>query len=197
MTTEVTVNTNSPEPTSSAPTTVDSREPRRFGVLAVLIPWILVAMLLATTVVVGLQWRDLRSQESARAEAATTAIEVVRLLTEWDASDGLDDTRADLKALAAGEFATQIDELFGSEAAQALEDAKVSSSGEIGDVFVQSIEGDTAEVFAVVTQTKTTEALPTPEAVVQRAAITLEHQDGKWVAVKVELTSDDILTSQQ
>lgn len=171
------------------------RQPRRFGLVAVLVPWVLVVVLGAITAVALLQWQGSRADDAARDQARLAAVEVARLLTEWDASDGLEDTRTDLQAVAGGEFAEQIDELFGAEEVRQLVDAKVTSTGEIGDVFVQSLEGDVAEVFVVVTQTTSTETVDVPTSVVQRAAMTLERQDGRWIAVNVELTSDETLTT--
>lgn len=193
MTTEVDV-TTSPSP-SEEQRDVPVRPRRRFGLVAVLVPWVLVAVLAGVTAVALLQWQTLRSADADTAQARAAAIEVVRLLTEWDASDGLEDTRQELQALAADDFAGQIDELFGAEEVQQLVEAGVRSEGEIGDVFVQSLEGDNAEVFAVVTQTTTTARVDFPTSVIQRAAITLERQDGRWLAVSVELTSDEPLTS--
>jgi type II secretory pathway pseudopilin PulG len=192
MNTEVDV-TSDPSPIDAP--TAPQRQPRRFGLVAVLVPWVLVVVLGAVAAVALLQWQSARAEDIARSQARLAAIEVARLLTEWDASDGLEDTRADLQAIASGDFADQIDELFGADAVRQLVDAKVTSEGEIGDVFVQSLEGDVAEVFVVVTQTTSTQAVDMPTAVVQRAAITLEREDGQWIAVSVELTSDETLTT--
>jgi type II secretory pathway pseudopilin PulG len=192
MNTEVDV-TSDPSPIDAP--TAPQRQPRRFGLVAVLVPWVLVVVLGAVAAVALLQWQSGRAEDIARSQARLAAIEVARLLTEWDASDGLEDTRADLQAIASGDFADQIDELFGADAVRQLVDAKVTSEGEIGDVFVQSLEGDVAEVFVVVTQTTSTQAVDMPTAVVQRAAITLEREDGQWIAVSVELTSDETLTT--
>lgn len=192
MNTEVDV-TPDPSPVDAPP--AQPRQPRRFGLVAVLVPWVLVVVLAAVSAVSLLQWQNARTEEAARDQARTAAIEVARLLTEWDASDGLEDTRNDLHAVAGGDFEEQIDELFGADAVQQLVDAKVVSEGEIGDVFVQSIEGDVAEVFLVVTQTTSTQTIDMPTTVIQRAAITLERQDGTWVVVGVELTSDETLTT--
>jgi hypothetical protein len=185
---------------TSEPSPVDEpaapqRQPRRFGLTAVLVPWVLVVVLGAVTAVALLQWQQTRARDTARDQARFAAIEVARLLTEWDASDGLEDTRTALQAVAGDDFAEQIDELFGADEVQQLVEAKVTSDGEIGDVFVQSLEGDLAEVFVVVTQTTTTQTVDVPTTVVQRAAITLERQDGQWIAVSVELTSDETLTT--
>lgn len=191
MNTEVDV-TPDPSPVDAPPA---PRQPRRFGLVAVLVPWVLVVVLGAVTAVALLQWQSTRAAEAARDQARLAAIEVARLLTEWDASDGLEDTRGDLQAVAGGDFADQIDELFGADEVRQLVDAKVVSEGEIGDVFVQSLDGDLAEVFVVVTQTTSTQTVDVPTSVVQRAAITLERQNGTWVAVSVELTSDETLTT--
>lgn len=192
MNTEVDV-TPDPSPVDTPPAQPPQR--RRYGLVAVLVPWVLVVVLVAVSAVSLLQWQSARADAAARDQARTAAIEVARLLTEWDASDGLEDTRNDLQAIAGGDFEEQIDELFGADAVQQLVDAKVVSEGEIGDVFVQSIEGDVAEVFVVVTQTTSTQTVDMPTTVIQRAAITLERQDGTWVAVSVELTSDETLTT--
>jgi len=191
MKTEVDV-TSEPSPVEAP--AAPQRQPRRFGLTAVLVPWVLVVVLGVVATVALLQWQQTRAMDAARDQARLAAIEVARLLTEWDASDGLEDTRTDLQAVAGGDFAEQIDDLFGADEVQQLVDAKVTSEGEIGDVFVQSLEGDLAEVFVVVTQTTSTQTVDLPTTVVQRAAITLERQDGQWIAVSVELTSDETLT---
>ena len=191
MKTEVDV-TSEPSPVEAP--AAPQRQPRRFGLTAVLVPWVLVVVLGVVATVALLQWQQTRAMDAARDQARLAAIEVARLLTEWDASDGLEDTRTDLQAVAGGDFAEQIDDLFGADEVQQLVDAKVTSEGELGDVFVQSLEGDLAEVFVVVTQTTSTQTVDLPTTVVQRAAITLERQDGQWIAVSVELTSDETLT---
>lgn len=164
------------------------RSGKRFGLVAVLTPWILVVALAA---VIGvwllpsyLEYRDVQQREAA-VEQAT--IELMRQLTNWDATDGLEDTRDALAEIATGDFRDQIDELFAGPVAADLEASGATSSGEIEQVYVQDITDARAETFAVVTQTISTSDPESTTEIDRRASIALRYEDGQWKASVVEI----------
>lgn len=115
----------------------------------------------------------------------------VRALMTWDARDGLADTRAELAALGTGEFLTEIDELFGGDLGQELTDVDAYSTGDIQDLFVQRIDGDTALLLAVAKQTVWTNLSDEPDVTVRSARIQMARAGDSWKVENVQLLADE------
>lgn len=159
------------------------------------LPWAIAAMAVITAIVTTVQWRSLAGDAEAREAVASTAAEFMATLTNWDASDGLEDTRESLREAGTGRFLDEVDELFGGPLGADLEAAQAVSTGEVQDVFTQSIEGDTAIVFAVALQTLESELSDQPDVTVRSAKLTLERTEEGWLVENVQLLVDGDPTS--
>jgi multidrug efflux pump subunit AcrB len=145
-----------------------------------------VAVALAAWLAIELRWAraeltDLRAAAQAETDVQAATVELMRVLTNWDAQDpGLQQTRDQLAAMATGDFRDQIDEIFGGGVAADLEATRARSIGELRDVYVQQIEGDRAEAFVVADQTVTSDDAAQPLEVTRRAEVVLRQVDGAW-----------------
>ncbi|HEX9767304.1 MAG TPA: hypothetical protein VGA36_11125, partial [Nitriliruptorales bacterium] len=104
-----------------------------------------------------------------------------------DASDGLDDTVAALRARGTGRFLAQAEDLLGGPVGDELEIAAAASAGQVEDLFVQSIDGERAEVFAVVTQAVNSTLTDGTQRSVRQVVMVLERVEGAWLIENLEL----------
>lgn len=170
---------------SAAP---DRRRPARWWVL----PWLLAAVAVLVAVATTSQWLDLRAQEQTRQEVQRAAEEFVVALTTWDASDGLEDTREELREAGTGAFLAEVDDLFGGSLGQELEQVEAVSTGDVQDVFVQRIQEDEAIALGVVVQQVSTNLSDTPDTTVRSARMTLTREGDRWLVSSVQLLADDV-----
>jgi hypothetical protein len=155
---------------------------------------IAVVLTLVAIVIAGYstwQWQNVAAVERAREDVEVTTLQFVTTLTTWDAAEGMTATRDALREAGTERFARDVDELFGTtEDLRGLAELGARSEGEVRDVFVQSIEGDRAEAFAVVLQQATTEVVETPEVHLRYASLVLERVEGRWLVDDLELLVD-------
>ncbi len=137
------------------------------------------------------QWLSLQGEADTRAAVRSAAEDFMVTLTNWDASDGLEDTRDALKEAGTGDFLTEVDELFGGTLGDDLEAAAAVSTGDVEDVFVQRIEGDEAVAFGVVTQELATDLTDQTDRTIRSARLTMQRVDGRWLVSEVQLLVDD------
>lgn len=159
------------------------------------LPWVVatVAVLIAvaTVVVAALLIADARGPVAEIAEVEQAAGQFARDLTTWDASDGMADTREQLRAAGTDRFAADVDELFGgTDDLGTLEELGARSDGEVRDVLVQSIDGDEAVALTVVVQRVSTEITEGEEVSLRYALLTLRREGGDWRVDGVELVVD-------
>lgn len=131
------------------------------------------------TLAFGFLWvRDVRD---GRAETAMAdqAEEFLLALTNFDAATVDEDFDAIVEA-GTGDFEDQADEFFGSEVRSALREVQASSRGEVRDLYVQSFDGDSGRVFAVVDQTIANNRFPQPQSDQLRVELALDHEGGGW-----------------
>lgn len=131
------------------------------------------------TLAFGFLWvRDVRD---GRAETAMAdeAEEFLLALTNFDAATVDEDFDAIVDA-GTGDFEDQADEFFGSEVRSALREVQASSRGEVRDLYVQSFDGDSGRVFAVVDQTIANNRFPQPQSDQLRVELALDHEGGGW-----------------
>lgn len=157
--------------------------------------WIVAALGWLVAGVVGWQWLQLSGAEAERAAVQTATAAFVTELINWDATDGLEDTREALRAAGTEPFVGEVDELFGGTLGQELEQARAVSTGEIEDVFVQRLEGDEAVTFAVAVQELATGLTDEVDVTVRSARITLARVDGRWLVSRVDLVNDNVVPS--
>lgn len=164
-----------------------SSGPSRFWLVA---PWVLAVLSLAAAAFSTWQWFELEQAESDRAAVEAAASDFMLTLTNWDATDGLDDTVDELRAAGSEQFLEEIDQLFGGSLRQELEQARAVSTGELQDVFVQSLDEREAVVFAVVIQQLDVGATDESGATVRSARIALRQDGDRWLVSRVELVND-------
>lgn len=172
----------SSEPTDNGPTdgapSAPSPRPSR-------LPWVLVALLAITTLVSTVGWMGSTGGDEAGREVRGAAITFVTELTNWDATDGLDDTVATLRELGTGDFLTQIDEVLGDEARATAEAVGAVSRGEIVEVLVSDVEDDRAVAIVIVEQELTVAGESAIQEQVSRIEFVLV--EGEWLVTRSEL----------
>lgn len=150
-----------------------------------MIPWILFGIALAAAIAFGLMWQQLRALEQERKEVRAVGQEFATELTTFSSETIEADARA-IKSFAVGQFAKEADVFFGAKAIDAIKEAQASSEGEIDSVFVQSLEDDSASVFAVVSET-ISNATTRSRTDVLRMEIGLVKTDSGWKVDRVEV----------
>jgi Mce-associated membrane protein len=116
------------------------------------LPWILFGVATIVAIVFGVLWWQLRAQEQERREVRAFGQEFATELTNFSA-DTIEKDADEIKSFAVGQFAKEADVFFGERAIAAIKQAEATSQGDIDSVFVQTVEGDSASVFAVVSET--------------------------------------------
>ncbi len=87
-----------------------------------------------------------------------------------------------LGTYATGNFKKQATQFFGSNIRQALEVTSAASRGQVRNLYVQSLSGNSSTVYAVVDQTYVNNKMSTPSADVLRLSIDLTQQPGgRWL----------------
>lgn len=157
--------------------------PRRWWVL----PWLVAAVAVLVAAASTSQWLALRAEEQTRQEVQRAAEEFVVALMNWDASDGLEDTREELRDRGTGAFLTEIDETFGGDGGTEAEEFGYVSVGDVQDVYIQRIQEDEAVALGVVVQTITAESIDVAERTVRSARITLVREDDRWLVSAVDV----------
>ncbi|MEX2627751.1 MAG: hypothetical protein WD225_12765, partial [Ilumatobacteraceae bacterium] len=88
--------------------------PARTGLRAsVVLPWILVVLAVALAVVATWRWQELAGEQRQRDAVTAAAGDFALALTNWDAADGMGDTREALRVGGTEAFAQDVDDLFG------------------------------------------------------------------------------------
>lgn len=163
----------------------------RPGLVRIVVPWLLVVALAVVAAVLFTQLRtaqDRAAQVDAVGEAAGL---FARDLTSWDATDGMADTREELRARSTETFAAEVDQLFGgSDDLAQLEELGARSESEVTDVLVSRVDGDEAEALAVVTQRVTTEVTEGEEISQRYARMTMRRDGDGWRVEDLELAVD-------
>ena len=132
------------------------------------------------TLVFFFLWRGERSDDARADDARETAEEFLTSLLEFDGATINEDFDRILE-FGTGEFLLEAEDFYADpELRQALGENQVASRWEPKDIFVQSVEGDTARVFAVGDQTIANNQTPEPVRDEVRIEIGLVHEDGDW-----------------
>ena len=150
------------------------------------IPWVLFVLALVAAGFLYLQWRSATAAEDRRAEVRSTATDFLDALTNFRA-DTIDRDAAELRDLAVGQFAEEVDQFFGEEAAAAIRRASAVSTGETQAVFVQEMSGESAVVFGVVRQTVDNDLLQQPRIEIVRAEIRMIETADGWKVNQVDI----------
>jgi hypothetical protein len=153
----------------------------------------LAALGVAGAVGFGIAWAE--SSGGTPTDAVTSgARNVVLALTNFDPGTVSSDfTR--IQQDSTGTFATQARKYFGTSIRKELTAAHAASRGKIVDLYVQSVSGNQATVFAVVDQTYLNSAAKSPVTDVLRLVIGLTDMNGTWKASSVQVLQQPVGTS--
>lgn len=154
---------------------------RRLAVVAV------VAVLgLIGTVGFGVAWASSSSSSGSQAQVTASARAFLVALTNFTAKT-VDADFGRLQAMATGPFATQAQKFFNSSIRQQLETALAQSNGQIRDLYVQSIKGNQATVYAVVDQLYVNNKVSAPQSDVLRLVVNLTDTSSGWKIADVSV----------
>lgn len=156
---------------------------------------VLAALVLVAAVAIAVRawtWQadadDLAQARTDRAAAVAVAERAAGLLVQLDGETGAD-TLAELRGLATGDFATQVDTLADTVAG-VLAQGRVSSQGEVAAAAVESAEPGRATVLIAATALVSNTELPDGELRTFRMAVEVARvagdPDGAWQVSDVE-----------
>ncbi|MDE3085569.1 MAG: hypothetical protein KGJ77_02290 [Acidobacteriota bacterium] len=147
--------------------------------------WLVPVMMVVTAVALflallfGLAWGNLNSQNQAQSDVKNVARQFLVAYTNFTPKN-LDAKFQTLQGLATGNFVNQADQIFGSSIRQALKQAQVSSEGEVRYLYLQSIQGTQASVYAWVDQTAVNNKVPKPFTDTLQMQLTLVETSQGW-----------------
>jgi hypothetical protein len=155
-----------------------------------LVPWVLfgVALFAAILFAVLLKAKadSVAREERAQDEVRERATEFVLKLTNVT-YETIDREIPELEEMATGTLLEEINELFSEENTQAIKDAQVELSGEIDDVFIQSLGDENATVFVVATIEVSNNASEAPVPGIARMEMGLDKTSEGWKPDRLEL----------
>jgi hypothetical protein len=185
---------DAPPPATTTEGDAETRRPASTVRLPTALVVVAVVVVLVAVAIAGYStwlWQAVASEDRAREDIQVATLQFVTTLTTWDATEGMTATRDALREAGTERFARDVDELFGTtEDLRGLAELGARSEGEVRNVFVQSVDGDRAEAFAVVLQQATTDVVETPEVHLRYASLVLERVDGRWLVDDLELLVD-------
>jgi hypothetical protein len=150
------------------------------------LPWGLFVIATVAAVVFAYLWQDADAEERAENEMRARAQRFVVALTNFS-SDSIEKDVREIRSFATGTFAEEVDELFSTEVIQRIKDARATSEAEVRKIFVQSLNDESASVFAVVTERVTNRIQEEPRTGIVRMEIDLIKTDSGWKVEEVEL----------
>jgi Mce-associated membrane protein len=147
---------------------------------------VLAAVLAAAAILFAVLWLGLRGQVAPQEDVEETARGFLLALTNFDAATIERDVE-EIRSYAVGEFAQEVRETFSPDQVAAIRESEATSVGRIEDVFVQSIEGDTATVFGVVNETVRNATSPAPTSDVVRTELLMVRTADGWRITSVQI----------
>jgi hypothetical protein len=152
--------------------------------------WALFLLVLGAAVLFFILWRqaagDRGRADGERADVTQAATDFLTRLTNFKGTT-IDHDVAEIKRFAIGDFADQVDQFFGPTARAALRKAQAESTGHVQKVFVESLSGDQAEAFAVVSETITNASSATPKAQTLRIDLGMIDTNSGWKVNRVDI----------
>ncbi|HLX88629.1 MAG TPA: hypothetical protein VKR22_09280, partial [Acidimicrobiales bacterium] len=130
-------------------------------------------------IVFGVKWSDLSAQNDTRATVQRVSKDFLTALTNFTPRTVDADFRT-ISTYAAGDFAKQSNQFFGSSIRQRLEQAQAWSKGQQRYLYVQSIDGSQAQVYAEVDQTYANNKVTAPVTDVLQVALGLSDTSSGW-----------------
>lgn len=175
------------EPTAKAPAEEPAvkglrRRRRIFGNAR--IAWGVALLALAFAAFAGTQWADLYGAEQEREDVREAARELALRLTTFE-GENIEEWYSTAVEQATGEYRQQLTEVFDQRNRDALREIEVASQGEVENLFVQEVSGDTASAFAVVQQTYVNSSTPDPVEDQLRIDMKFQRVEGEWLGSEV------------
>lgn len=182
------------EPEAAASSGTASGGPGGAGArIRAVVPWLLAVLALAVAAYAVWQWQQLAVHERAREDVVAATTRFLTELTTWDASDGMGDTRDALLELGTDNLAADVEALYGASDEMAeLREIGARSTSTFEGVYVQRLDADRAETFAVLVQRVTTDLSPDVEVTVRYATVGLVRIDGAWKVDQLDLLVDTL-----
>jgi Mce-associated membrane protein len=148
---------------------------------------VVAVLAIAGMVFFGLRWKELHDEDVKRQDVEEAAGQFLNALFEWDGAT-IDADFDRIMDFATGQFADEAEATFADDATrQQLREKQAASRAEELDIFVRSIDGDQARVFAVVDVTAVNEDFPDRRADTVRVEIGMTKVDGQWKVDDVNL----------
>ncbi|GAC1530008.1 MAG: hypothetical protein NVS3B12_04010 [Acidimicrobiales bacterium] len=134
---------------------------------------------LVGSVVFWSKWHTLASRDHQQGAVTRTSTEFLKALTNFDAAT-IDADFNRVESYAVGHFKGQADQFFSSDVRKALAKVQAVSRGQIRDLYVESLKGDQATVYASVDQTIANINFKAPEQDQLRIVLNLARQPQGW-----------------
>ena len=150
------------------------------------LPWGLAGVAIGLAILFFFLWRGEANQEARRGEVALAATDFLRALTNFS-GETIDRDVGEIEAFAVGDFAQQVRTFFNPRAKQALTRARALSTGQVQRVYVQSVSGESASVFGVVSESVTNRATRTARREVLRIEIDMIETKTGWKVNRVNI----------
>jgi hypothetical protein len=150
------------------------------------LPWALFLVAVAAAGVFAYLWQSAVGSEADTSALRAEARRFVLALTNFG-SETIERDVDRIRSFAAGPFADEVDELFGAEIIAAIETAEATSTGHVEEIFVQEMEGNSASVFAVVSEEVRNKNMTEPRTDVVRMEIGLIRLHDWWKIDRVNL----------
>jgi hypothetical protein len=152
----------------------------------------LVLLAVAVLAIVGmvffaLRWKDLHDTEVERHDVEEASGQFINALFEWDGAT-IDEDFDNILSFATGDFEEEAQATFADDdTRQQLREKQAASRVEELDVFVRSIDGNDARVFAVADVTARNIDFPDRRADTVRIEIGMHKTGGEWKVYDVNL----------
>jgi hypothetical protein len=150
------------------------------------VPWTLFVLAAGAAITFVILWQEAEAQGGEEEDVLATSEDFITALTNFSA-DTIDEDAERIKAFAVGDFEEEVETFFGPRAVEAIKEADATSSGEIEEIFIQSIEEDEASVFAVVSETITNASTAEPRTDTLRLEVGLIETGSGWKVDQVEV----------
>ena len=151
-----------------------------------IVPWTLFVIAAGLAVTFAILWQEGDTQEADQEEVLSTSTDFINALTNFSA-DTIDQDAEEIKSFAVGDFEEEANTFFGDRAIEAIKKADATSTGEIEEIFVQSIDEDDASVFAVVTETISNSTTTEPQTDTLRLEVGLIQTGSGWKVDEVNV----------
>jgi hypothetical protein len=147
-----------------------------------LVPVLLVVTALSIVLAVGfaIAWANRgTAQQNTQDTVKRVASDFLLALTNFSPTNIDSDFRT-ISTYATGDFAKQSNQFFGSSIRQQLEQVQAQSQGQLRYVYIQSLSGNNASVYAEVDQTYANRLLTQPRSDVLQVVLSMVDTSSGW-----------------